>query len=109
APGPAAGRPEHPPRGGNGGPPVGKPAKALGGVARRTRGGGGGGRGGGPARFADAGNQDLVRRLVEAGVNSKADGDTGAELPQTLAGMSFVLTGGLGCLTRAWATPAIDV
>jgi DNA ligase (NAD+) len=61
------------------------------------------------AWFADEGNQDLVGRLVEAGVNTKADGDTGgAELPQTLAGMSFVLTGGLDGLTREEATRAIE-
>jgi len=60
------------------------------------------------AWFADEGNQDLVRRLVEAGVNTKADGDTGSELPQTLAGMSFVLTGGLDGLTREEATRAIE-
>ncbi|HEY7606473.1 MAG TPA: NAD-dependent DNA ligase LigA [Actinomycetes bacterium] len=60
------------------------------------------------AWFGDEGNQDLVRRLVEAGVNTKADGDTAAELPQTLAGMSFVLTGGLDGLTREEATRAIE-
>jgi DNA ligase (NAD+) len=60
------------------------------------------------AWFADDGNQDLVRRLVEAGVNTKADGGTAAELPQTLAGMSFVLTGGLETLTRDEATRAIE-
>ena len=60
------------------------------------------------AWFADDGNQDLVRRLVEAGVNTKADGDTGADLPQTLAGMAFVLTGGLDGFTRDQATRAIE-
>ena len=60
------------------------------------------------AWFADGGNQDLVRRLVEAGVNTKADGDTGTDLPQTLAGMSFVLTGGLDGFTRDEATRAIE-
>jgi DNA ligase (NAD+) len=60
------------------------------------------------AWFADEGNQDLVRRLGEAGVNTKADGDTTAELPQTLAGRSFVLTGGLETLTRDEATKAIE-
>jgi DNA ligase (NAD+) len=60
------------------------------------------------AWFADDGNQDLVRRLVEAGVNTKADGDTGPELPQTLAGMSFVLTGGLDGFTREQAARAIE-
>ncbi|MDF2740391.1 MAG: ligase, partial [Actinomycetia bacterium] len=60
------------------------------------------------AWFADESNQDLVRRLVEAGVNTKADGDTGVELPQTLAGKSFVLTGGLDGYTREQATKAIE-
>jgi DNA ligase (NAD+) len=60
------------------------------------------------AWFADDGNQDLVRRLVEAGVNTKADGDSGADLPQTLAGKSFVLTGGLDGFTRDEATRAIE-
>ena len=60
------------------------------------------------AWFADEGNQDLVRRLVEAGVNTKADGDTGVELPQTLAGKSLVLTGGLDGFTREQATRAIE-
>jgi DNA ligase (NAD+) len=60
------------------------------------------------AWFADDGNQDLVRRLVEGGVNTKADGDTGADLPQTLAGRAFVLTGGLDGFTREEATRAIE-
>jgi DNA ligase (NAD+) len=60
------------------------------------------------AWFADDGNQDLVRRLVEAGVNTKADGGGGPDLPQTLAGMSFVLTGGLDGFTRDEATRAIE-
>jgi DNA ligase (NAD+) len=60
------------------------------------------------AWFADDGNQDLVRRLVEAGVNTKADGGAGPELPQTLAGRSFVLTGGLDGFTRDEATQAIE-
>ncbi|HTE68165.1 MAG TPA: helix-hairpin-helix domain-containing protein, partial [Actinomycetes bacterium] len=60
------------------------------------------------AWFADEGNQDLVRRLVEGGVNTKADGDTGVELPQTLAGKAFVLTGGLDGFTRDQATKAIE-
>jgi DNA ligase (NAD+) len=60
------------------------------------------------AWFADDGNRDLVRRLVEAGVNTKADGREGGELPQTLAGRSFVLTGGLDGYTRDEATRAIE-
>jgi DNA ligase (NAD+) len=60
------------------------------------------------AWFADDTNQDLVRRLVESGLNTKADGDTGADLPQTLAGMAFVLTGGLDGFTREQATQAIE-
>ena len=60
------------------------------------------------AWFADADNQDLVRRLVEVGVNTKADGDNGIELPQTLAGRSFVLTGSLDGFTRDQAARAIE-
>jgi DNA ligase (NAD+) len=60
------------------------------------------------AWFADDGNRDLVRRLVEAGVNTKADGREGGELPQTLAGRSFVLTGGLDGYTRDEASRAIE-
>jgi DNA ligase (NAD+) len=61
------------------------------------------------AWFAEDGNQDLVRRLIGAGVNTKADGEEGgAELPQTLTGRTFVLTGGLDGLTRDEATEAIE-
>jgi DNA ligase (NAD+) len=60
------------------------------------------------AWFADEDNRDLVGRLVEAGVNTKADGQEAAELPQTLAGRTFVLTGGLDGFTRDEATRAIE-
>jgi DNA ligase (NAD+) len=60
------------------------------------------------AWFADDANRDLVRRLVEAGVNTKADGRDAAELPQTLAGRAFVLTGGLDGFTRDEAARAIE-
>jgi DNA ligase (NAD+) len=60
------------------------------------------------AWFADEGNRDLVRRLVEAGVNTTADGGDGAELPQVLAGRAFVLTGGLDGFTRDEAVRAIE-
>jgi DNA ligase (NAD+) len=61
------------------------------------------------AWFAEEGNQDLVRRLIGAGVNTKADGqEAGAELPQTLTGRTFVLTGGLDGFTRDEATEAIE-
>jgi DNA ligase (NAD+) len=60
------------------------------------------------AWFADDANQDLVRRLVEAGVNTKADGGGGSDLPQTLAGQAFVLTGGLEGFTRDQAVRAIE-
>jgi DNA ligase (NAD+) len=60
------------------------------------------------AWFADQANRDLVTRLVEAGVNTKADGQEVAELPQTLAGSTFVLTGGLDGFTRDEATRAIE-
>ena len=60
------------------------------------------------AWFADEDNRDLVGRLVQAGVNTKADGQEVAELPQTLAGRTFVLTGGLEGFTREEATGAIE-
>jgi DNA ligase (NAD+) len=48
-----------------------------------------------------------VRRLAEAGVNTKADGD-GEEAPQVLAGRTVVLTGTLDGLTRDQATKAVE-
>jgi DNA ligase (NAD+) len=61
------------------------------------------------AWFATERNRDLVRRLVEAGVNTRADGsDEGPGLPQVLAGKSVVLTGGLEGFTRDEATRAVE-
>jgi DNA ligase (NAD+) len=60
------------------------------------------------AWFADEGNRDLVRRLTEAGVNTKADGREGGDLPQVLAGKALVLTGGLEGFTRDDAVRAIE-
>lgn len=60
------------------------------------------------AWFADGGNRDLVRRLVEAGVTTTASGGGAAALPQTLAGKSFVLTGALEGYTRDEAVRAIE-
>jgi len=60
------------------------------------------------AWFADEDNRDLVRRLTEAGVNTKADGREGGELPQVLAGKALVLTGGLEGFTRDDAVRAIE-
>jgi DNA ligase (NAD+) len=59
------------------------------------------------AWFSDERNRDLVRRLAEAGVNTKADGD-GEEAPQVLAGRTVVLTGTLDGLTRDQATKAVE-
>ncbi len=55
--------------------------------------------------FADAGNQDLVRRLVEAGVNTQ--GPERSVLPQTLSGRSVVVTGTLEGWSREEAEAAI--
>jgi DNA ligase (NAD+) len=59
------------------------------------------------AWFADEGNRDLLRRLVDAGLNTRAAGD-GPELPQVLAGKAIVLTGGLDGFTRDEAVRAIE-
>ena len=59
------------------------------------------------AWFADEGNRDLLRRLDQAGVNTKAAGD-GPELPQVLADKAIVLTGGLDGFTRDQAVDAIE-
>ena len=60
------------------------------------------------AWFADEGNRDLVRRLTEAGVNTRADGGSGPALPQVLAGKAVVLTGGLDGFTREQAERAVE-
>ena len=62
------------------------------------------------AWFASERNRDLVRRLVEAGVNTRAGGGSGdgPRLPQVLAGKSLVLTGGLDGFTREEATRAVE-
>jgi len=48
--------------------------------------------------FADARNREVIERLRAAGVNF--EGPPPAEAPQTLAGMSVVVTGTLGGYTR---------
>ena len=59
------------------------------------------------AWFATERNQDLVRRLVEAGLNTEAEGGAPAS-PQILAGRAIVLTGGLDGFTRDEASRAIE-
>jgi DNA ligase (NAD+) len=59
------------------------------------------------AWFATERNQDLVRRLVEAGLNTEAEGGAPAS-PQVLAGRAIVLTGGLDGFTRDEASRAIE-
>ena len=59
------------------------------------------------AWFADEHNRELISRLMEAGVTTRVDGG-GPELPQTLAGKAFVLTGGLEGYTRDEAARAIE-
>jgi DNA ligase (NAD+) len=59
------------------------------------------------AWFADEGNRDLVRRLVDAGLSTTAGGD-GPELPQILADKAIVLTGGLDGFTRDEAVRAVE-
>ena len=55
--------------------------------------------------FADPANQDVVRRLVAAGVNTR--GPDRSVLPQTLTGKSVVVTGSLDGYTREGAEDAI--
>ncbi len=55
--------------------------------------------------FSVAGNRDVVDRLRKAGVNFVEP--RGVELPQTLAGMSIVVTGGLDNFSRESAEEAI--
>ena len=59
--------------------------------------------------FDDEGNQDLCRRLREAGVRTEiAGGAVGAEADEAFAGKQFVLTGRLETLTRDEARAAIE-
>ena len=60
------------------------------------------------AWFADERNQELVRRLVEAGVSTRSEADGQSEVPQVLAGKSVVLTGALEGRTREQATRAVE-
>jgi DNA ligase (NAD+) len=59
------------------------------------------------AWFADERNRELVRRLVEAGVSTRVEGD-GEDAPQVLAGKTVVLTGALDTFTRDQATRAVE-
>ena len=55
--------------------------------------------------FSDAGNRDLVERLVAAGVNTTGPGRS--VLPQTLAGRAVVVTGSVPGYSRDGAAEAI--
>lgn len=57
------------------------------------------------AFFAEPRNLELIRRLEEAGVNME---EVVAEGPRTLAGSTFVLTGGLDSMTREEARKKIE-
>jgi DNA ligase (NAD+) len=59
------------------------------------------------AWFATERNQDLIRRLVEAGLNTRAEGGE-SDIPRVLEGRALVLTGGLDGFTRDEATRAIE-
>jgi DNA ligase (NAD+) len=50
-------------------------------------------------------NREVIERLKSAGVNMEEEAPQG---PQPLAGLTFVLTGGLGAMTREEATEAIE-
>jgi DNA ligase (NAD+) len=56
--------------------------------------------------FAEAANQDLVRRLAAAGVNTVEAGE--APVSQAFQGKQFVLTGALGTMSRDEAKAAIE-
>jgi DNA ligase (NAD+) len=56
--------------------------------------------------FAEAANQDLVRRLTEAGLNTAEEGHE--PISQVFQGKQFVLTGGLQTMTREQAKAAIE-
>jgi DNA ligase (NAD+) len=56
--------------------------------------------------FTDPDHIELIERLRQAGLNFEAS-DTGEDLPQTLEGMSVVVTGGLEELTRDEVEAAI--
>ncbi len=60
------------------------------------------------AWFADERNRKLVRRLVEAGVSTRAEEDGQPEVPQVLAGKSVVLTGALESRSREQAARAVE-
>jgi DNA ligase (NAD+) len=59
------------------------------------------------AWFAEERNRELVRRLLEVGVNAEAEGG-GQDVPQVLAGRTLVLTGSLDALTREQAVKAVE-
>ncbi|MDT5293378.1 MAG: ligase [Acidobacteriota bacterium] len=58
--------------------------------------------------FDDEGNQDLCRRLREAGVRTELAGGAGACADEAFAGKQFVLTGRLETLTRDEARAAVE-
>jgi DNA ligase (NAD+) len=55
--------------------------------------------------FANEGNRDLIERLRKAGVDPK--GPAAPDVPQTLAGMSLVITGTLSSMSREAAEEAV--
>ena len=59
------------------------------------------------AWFADDTNRALVERLSDAGVTTQMAPSEGPELPQTLAGLTFVITGTLEGFTRDSAGAAV--
>lgn len=52
------------------------------------------------AFFDNPDNLAVISRLKERGVRTRDEGPTEPERPQTLAGLTFVLTGGLEAMTR---------
>ena len=58
--------------------------------------------------FADGRNQELVARLVEAGLQTAAAEGVGAQVDGPFRGLTFVLTGTLPTLSRERATELIE-
>lgn len=58
--------------------------------------------------FADADNRALIGRLAEAGITLEVPERDGPLVPQTLAGLTFVITGTLEGFTRDAARAAIE-
>ena len=57
---------------------------------------------------AEPRNQELVKRLREAGVNMASQAPEPSDLPRPLSGQTFVLTGTLATMSREEATAVLE-